>query len=50
MRAYPVHEITVAGNLRDMYRSIVALGTDVDTRGTIRTGSLVIEGMTIAGD
>lgn len=48
--AYPVEEITVAGNLRDMYTRIVAVGNDVDTRGNIRTGSLLIEEMTIAGE
>ncbi len=48
--AYPVHEITIAGNLRAMYRAIVALGTDVDTQGSIRCGSVVVEGMTIAGE
>jgi PmbA protein len=48
--AYPVHEITIAGNLKDMYRSIVAIGSDVDTRGTIRIGSVLIDGMTIAGE
>jgi PmbA protein len=48
--AYPVHEITIAGNLRDMYRSIVALGDDVDTRGSIQTGSVLIAEMTIAGE
>lgn len=48
--AYPVHEITIAGNLREMYRGIVAVGADVDPRGTIRTGSLLIDGMTIAGE
>ena len=48
--AYPVHEITIAGNLRDMYRGIVALGDDIDTRGSIRTGSVLIGEMTIAGD
>jgi PmbA protein len=47
---YPVHEITIAGNLRDMYRHIVAVGKDVDQRGTIRTGSVLVEGMTIAGE
>jgi PmbA protein len=47
--AYPVHEITIAGNLKDMYRQIVAVGTDVDVRGGIRTGSILIEHMTIAG-
>jgi PmbA protein len=48
--AYPVHEITIAGNLRDMYRQIVAVGSDVDARGGIRTGSVLIEKMTIAGE
>lgn len=48
--AYPVHEITVAGSLREMYRRIVAVGNDVDTRGSIRTGSVLIEQMTIAGE
>ena len=48
--AYPVHEITIAGNLRPMYRDIVALGSDVDTRGGIRTGSVLIGEMTIAGE
>ena len=47
--AYPVHEITIAGNLRDMLRSIVAVGDDVDVQGAIRTGSILIESMTIAG-
>ena len=46
----PVHEITVAGNLRDMYHGIVALGDDLDHRGSIHCGSLLIEQMTIAGD
>ena len=44
----PVHEITIAGNLRDMYRHIVAVGNDVDVRGGIRTGSVLVEEMTIA--
>jgi PmbA protein len=48
--AYPVHEITIAGNLREMLRGIVAVGTDVDVRGGIRCGSALIEGMTIAGE
>lgn len=47
--AYPVHEITIAGNLKDMYRQMVAVGTDVDVRGGIRTGSILLESMTIAG-
>ncbi len=48
--AYPVHEITIAGNLKSMYRDIVALGSDVDARGGIRTGSVLIGEMTIAGE
>ncbi len=47
---YPVEEITIAGNLLDMYREIVAVGTDVETRGSRRTGSILIGRMTIAGD
>jgi PmbA protein len=46
---HPVHEVTVAGNLRDMYRSIADVGSDVDLRGGIRTGSILIEEMTVAG-
>ena len=46
---YPVEEITVAGNLKDMFRQLVAVGSDVDLRGNIRTGSILIDGMTIAG-
>lgn len=48
--AFPVEEITVAGNLLDMYRNIVAVGSDVDRRGNIRTGSVLVDGMTIAGE
>jgi PmbA protein len=48
--AYPVHEITIAGNLKPMYREIVALGDDVDVRGGIRTPSVLISEMTIAGE
>ena len=47
--AYPVEEVTIAGNLRDMYRAIDAIGSDVDPRGTIRTGSILVGEMTIAG-
>jgi PmbA protein len=47
---HPVHEITIAGNLKQMYRDIVAIGGDVDLRGGIRMGSLLIDGMTIAGE
>lgn len=47
---FPVEEITIAGNLKDMFRGIVAVGNDVDFRGNIRTGSILIEQMSIAGD
>ena len=46
---YPVEEITVAGNLREMFRQIVTVGSDVDLRGNVRTGSTLIENMTIGG-
>ena len=46
---FPVAEVTIAGNLRDMYGKIVAMGDDVDFRGNIRAPSLLIESMTIAG-
>ncbi len=46
---YPVHEVTIAGNLRDLYGRIAAIGTDQDIRGGIRCGSLLVEEMTIAG-
>jgi len=47
--AYPVHEITIAGNLRDIYMNIAAIGKDQDVRGGIRCGSLLVENMAIAG-
>jgi PmbA protein len=47
---YPVHEITIAGNLKDMYRNIAAIGNDVDVRGGVRVGSILINEMTIAGE
>lgn len=46
---YPVEEITIAGNLRDMLRQITHAGNDVDRRSSILCGSLLIEQMTIAG-
>jgi PmbA protein len=48
--AYPVHEVTIAGNLKQMLRSIVAVGSDVDAQGAIRTGSILLEDLTIAGE
>jgi PmbA protein len=47
---HPVHEITIAGNLNEMFRRIVAVGKDVDLRGSIRCGSLLLERMTVAGE
>ncbi|MGE5866187.1 MAG: metalloprotease PmbA [Rhizobacter sp.] len=47
--AYPVHEITIAGNLRDMLKGIVAVGADAYTMGTKTIGSVLIDRMKIAG-
>jgi len=47
--AYPVHEITIAGNLTDMLLGITAIANDVDKRGAIQTGSILIDHMTVAG-
>jgi PmbA protein len=47
--AYPVHEVTIAGNLRELYPRIIATGNDQDVRGAIRCGSLLVDEMTIAG-
>ena len=48
--AYPVEEVTVAGNLKDMYRGIAAVGSDVAVRGSYRCGSILVDNMTIAGN
>jgi len=48
--AYPVEEITIAANLRDMFQGIAAIGADVDPRSHILTGSILLERMTIAGE
>ncbi len=47
---YPVSEITIAGNLKDMFNHIVAVGNDVETRSQIQTGSILIESMKVAGE
>jgi PmbA protein len=47
---HPVEEITIAGNLKDLYQQLIAVGGDVDLRGNTRTGSLWFESMTVAGD
>lgn len=46
---YPVEEITIAGNMRDMFKGIAAIGSDVLMRGTKQTGSILIGSMTVAG-
>lgn len=48
--AYPVENATIAGNLLDLYQRISAIGCDVDTRSNIRCGSVLVDGLTIAGD
>ena len=47
--AYPVHEVTIAGNLRDMLRQIAAVGADAYTSGSRTTGSILVERMKVAG-
>jgi PmbA protein len=47
---YAVEEITIAGNLNDMYQNLVEVANDVDHRGNINTGSILLESMMIAGD
>ncbi|MEQ9725691.1 metalloprotease PmbA [Pseudomonas sp. WHRI 8822A] len=46
---FAVQEVTIAGNMRDMFRQIVAVGSDLELRSNIRTGSVLIEKMTVAG-
>ena len=46
---YPVEEITIAGNLKDMYQNIVAVSKDRDLRSSIRTGGILLSDMKIAG-
>lgn len=48
--AHPVQEVTIAGNLKELYLDIQAVGADVDRRGVIQSGSLLLGRMTIAGD
>lgn len=46
---YPVEEITIAGNLKDMFQNIVAIGNDINNKSSIQTGSIFLEKMMIAG-
>ncbi|PXW88910.1 microcin-processing peptidase 1 [Nitrosomonas sp. Nm84] len=48
--AYPVEEITIAGNLKEIFRGILAIGNDVVVRGSKQSGSVLIDRMTVAGD
>jgi PmbA protein len=48
--AYPVHEITIAGNLKQMFAGIAEIGTDIEVRGSKQVGSILIDRMTIAGN
>ncbi|HET7198112.1 MAG TPA: metalloprotease PmbA, partial [Burkholderiales bacterium] len=47
---YPVEEITIAGNLKEMFRNVVAIGSDVLVRSGRSCGSILVEGMTVAGN
>lgn len=47
--AYPVEEITLAGNLSEMFQNLVEVGSDVDKRSALRTGSILLDTMTLAG-
>ncbi|MBE0402034.1 TldE protein, part of TldE/TldD proteolytic complex [Halomonas citrativorans] len=46
---YPVEEFTIAGNLERMFSGLVGIGSDIDTRGSIHTGSWLVDAMTVAG-
>ena len=46
---YPIHEATIAGNLRDVFKGLVAVGNDFDARRSVVTGSILIDAMTVAG-
>lgn len=48
--AYPVHEITIAGNLKEMFMDIAAIANDIDSRSSLKTGSILINKMKIAGE
>lgn len=47
---FPVEEVTIAGNLREMFANIVEVGCDIDVRGNIKTGSILLETMVVAGN
>lgn len=47
---FPVSEVTIAGNLRDMFLNIVAVANDINCKSTIKTGSILIDSMMVGGD
>ena len=47
---YPVSEVTIAGNLLDMFKNVVAVGSDYDLKGSIKTGSIILGEMQVAGN
>ncbi|MDO8954209.1 MAG: metalloprotease PmbA [Gammaproteobacteria bacterium] len=47
---HPVEEITIASNLRDMFSGIIGIGSDIEKRGKIQVGSILIDKMTVAGN
>ena len=47
---YPVHEITIANQLKSLFQQCVAVGNDIDKRQSIRTGSVLVEEMMVAGE
>ena len=47
---HPIKEFTIAGHLADIFKNIIAVGSDVDSRGNTRTGSVLLSPMTVAGE
>ena len=47
---FPVQEITIAGNLKEIFRNITAIGNDLVFRGSVASPTLRVDGMTIAGE
>ena len=47
---FPVEEITIAGNLKHVFSGLVAFANDIDVRSSIRTGSILVDQMTVAGE
>ncbi|MFC3095264.1 metalloprotease PmbA [Alteromonas sediminis] len=47
---YPVHEVTIAGNLKQMFANIIAIGKEKELRGAVQTGSILLSSMRVAGD